>query len=344
MFVYRGSRPGGTGRVLLAAAAFAGLTAFAFAQASGPDYFKIIDLKTDDNVNVRSEPNANAKIVGKIPENTDGVKNLGCKGGLTAKQWEKANDARKKADARTGWCEVEFKDVKGWVSRRLLVEGSGPKDGPLGQKAETAQEPKQEQQKQEQAEKKPEMPPAPPPKIEPSFDCEKAAKHAEKLICGDNGLAALDLEIARLYAHASDEMNATPGFEGLLEGQRKWLAERNTCFDQECLAEMYVRRVHQLRHGFEATRKPGNRIRSAGPYALRCDGLDVPLAVTVVTTEPAYAYIEWNKSFAVMKKIPSASGVHYDGNFASLRAKGTKASLKLPGSDDNLTCKLETGG
>lgn len=346
MFVYRGSRPEGSGRVLLVAAAFAGLTTFALAQASGPDFFKIADLKTDDNVNVRSEPNANAKIIGKIAKNTDGVKNLGCKGGLTKKQWEKANEARKKADARTGWCEVEFKDVKGWVLRRLLVEGTGSNDGPLEQQAQTPDEQKQEQQKQEQeqAEKKPETPPAPPPKIAPSFDCEKAEKHAEKLVCGDNGLAALDLEIARLYVLASEEMNATPGFEELLDGQRKWLAERNTCFDQECLAEMYVRRIHQLRQGFDAARKPGNRIRSAGPYVLRCDGLDALVGVTVVSTDPAYAYIEWNKTFAVMKKIPSASGVHYDGNFASLRAKGTKASLKLPGHDDNLTCKLETGG
>jgi len=339
MRIFRGERRSLLACAFIVAALAAGSSGTAAAQAGGPEYFRIIDLKTDDNVNVRSEPNANAKVVGRIPKSADGVKNLGCKGGLTAKQWEKANSARKKADARTGWCEVQFKDVKGWISRRLLVEGATPKQETLEQHAQTPEE-----VKQKPVEQKTVTPPPPPEKIPPSFDCDKAEKNAEKMICADYGLAALDREVARLYALASDELNATPGFEALLDGQRKWLAERNTCFDQECLAEMYVRRVHQLRQGFSAARKPGNGSRSAGPYVLRCETLDALVGVTVVTTNPAYAFLEWRDSFVVMKKTQGGPGVHYEGGFAALHARGTKATLKLPGATSELTCKLETGG
>ena len=321
--------------MLWAAAALAGLTVVAFAQAGGPEYFRIIELKTDDNVNVRAQPKADSKVVGKIPKSTDGVKNHGCKGGLTAKQWDKANAARKKEDQRTGWCEVEYKDVKGWLSRRVLVDGTKQEPLDAAQTPETpapATEPKQTA-----------SPPPPPQKIAPSFDCEKAEKNAEKLICGDNGLSALDKEVARLYRLASDALNATPGFETLLDAQRKWLAERNTCFDQECLAEMHVRRVHQIRQSYSAARKMENASRSAGPYVLRCEGLDALVGVTVVTTNPAYAHIEWRNSYLVMKKA-QAPGVQYEGNFGSLRAKGNNAWLKLPSGDAELSCKLETGG
>lgn len=328
-----GARRSAARRVLWAGAALAGLTAFAFAQAGGPEYFRIIELKTDDNVNVRAQPRADSKIVGKIPKSTDGVKNHGCKGGLTAKQWEKASAARKKEDQRAGWCEVEFNDVKGWLSRRLLVDGSGAKQEPL--EATPALE-------TPAAEPKKSASPPPPQKIAPSFDCEKAEKNAEKLICADNGLSALDREVARLYRLASDALNAMPGFETLLDAQRKWLGERNTCFDRECLTEMHVRRIHQLRQSYSAARRVENASRSAGPYVLRCDGLDALVGVTVITTNPAYVHVEWRNSFIVMNKM-TGPGVHYEGNFGSLRAKGNNATLKLPGGDE-LSCKLETGG
>lgn len=334
---FRWSACGSESRAFFAGAALLALTVGAFAQASGPEYFRVIELKTDDNANVRNAPNADSKIVGKIPKSVDGVKNHGCKGGLTPKQWEKASAARKKDHQRAGWCEVEYNGVKGWVSRRLLIEGSGPKDEPLEQ-AQTKEAPPAS------VPELPATPPPPPPKVEPSFDCSKADKHAEKLICEDNGLSQLDREVGRLYALASDGLNATPGFEELLDGQRKWLAERNTCFDQECLTEMYVRRAHQLRQSYSAARKSENKSRSVGPYVLRCDGLDALVGVSVVTTSPAYAHVEWRNSYVVMKKMPAASGVHYEGNFASLRAKGSTAMLKLPSSDTELNCKLETGG
>ena len=47
----------------------------ASAEASGPDYFQI---KADKAVNLYEESDLNAKVIGIIPANTTGLKNLGC--------------------------------------------------------------------------------------------------------------------------------------------------------------------------------------------------------------------------------------------------------------------------
>lgn len=323
-------------RIAIAAFLFsAGLTANAFAQSEGPDYFRITGVQKDDNVNVRRKPNADAKIVGKIPKDADGIKNIGCnRGGLTQKQWDKASAAKKKAAQRRTWCEVEYEGVKGWVSARFLAEGASPSV------------PQQPQPPAAQT------PPAPAPQaavppmqgVMPSFDCAKAEKNAEKLVCGDEGLAALDREVARLYALAADALNATPGFEQLLDTQRKWLEQRNTCFDRDCVAEMYVRRVHQLRMGYADARKPDEKSISFGPLVARCDGIPVPVAVSFVNAAPGYAYVEWTGRFVVLPQVPSGSGTRYEGSFASVATKGEDATIKLPDMTAEAACKLASGG
>lgn len=300
-----------------------------FAQSGEPEYFRITGLKKkDERVNVRKGPNAEAKIVGKIANDTDGIKNHGCKGGLTPKQYAKASEAKKKAAERDRWCEVSFEDVKGWVSGRFLAEGSGPKN-------ETPA-----------AEVKPETQPQQTPPAQttaPSFDCTKAEKTAEKFICSDNELATLDLEVARLYKLASDALNATPGFEGLLTSQRKWLDQRNTCFDRDCVAEINVRRVHQLRQEYKETRVPDGKSVSMGPLLARCESFPVPIAVTYINTEPGYAHLEWLGEYVVVPHVPAGSGVRYEGNFAVFHTKGDQALVKLPSGKGEMNCKLNPG-
>jgi uncharacterized protein len=298
----------------------------AFAQDGDPDYFRITGVKKDDNINVRRQPNADARIVGKIPKDADGVKNLGCnRGGLSEKQWEKASAARKKEAQRKRWCQVEYNDVKGWVSGRFLAEGQGA--------------PKQQA---------PQMAPAPqmtPPAqaIKPSFDCEKAEKNAEKLICADVELASVDRELARVYKIASDAVNATPEFTELLDSQRAWLAQRNTCFDKECVAEISVRRIHQLRQAYAEARQQNNSGISMGPVSVRCDGLQALIGVTFVNSEPGYAYLEWTDRYLVLPNVPAGSGSKFEGSFASFTTQGDNALLTLPGGKE-MKCKVEKVG
>lgn len=305
----------------------------AIAQGDGPDYFRITGLQKADNVNVRSKPDEDAKIVGKIPKNADGIKNLGCnRGGLTQKQWDKASAAKKKAALRKAWCEVEYESVKGWVLSRFLAEGTSPAA------------PQQPETPAAQAAPTPQAAVPPMQGVVPSFDCAKAEKNAEKLVCGDAGLAALDREAARLYALAADALNATPGFEQLLDTQRKWLGQRNTCFDRDCVAELYVSRVHQLRMGYADARKPNDKSISFGPLLARCEGVPVPIALSFVNAEPGYAYVGWTDRFLVLPQVPSGSGTRYEGSFATLATKGEDARIKLPDMAAEAACKLMPGG
>jgi uncharacterized protein len=300
------------------------LASSGFAQDGEPDYFRITNVKKDDNVNVRRQPNADARIVGKIPKDADGVKNLGCnRGGLTEKQWEKAKEARKKDALRRRWCQVEYDGVKGWVSARFLEEDKVP----AKQQAAPAPQPAPVPQ------------PAPATQaIKASFDCEKAEKNAEKLICSDAELAAVDREMARLYKIASDAVNATPDFTELLDGQRAWLLQRNTCFDKECVAEISVRRVHQLRQAYADARKQGGI--SMGPVAVRCDGQQALIGVTFVNSEPGFAYLEWMDRYLVLPHAPGGSSAKFEGSFASFSTQGDDAVMTLPGGKE-MKCKVE---
>jgi uncharacterized protein len=302
------------------------LAPLVLAQSGEPEYFRIVGVKKDDNVNVRRQPNADAKIVGKIPKDADAVKNLGCnRGGLSEKQWDKASEKRKQDALRRRWCQVEYNNVKGWVSARFLeaapAKQAAPQPAP--QPAPTPQ-------------------PAPPAQtIQASFDCAKAEKNAEKLICGDAELAAIDREMARLYKIASDAVNATPDFTELLDGQRAWLLQRNTCFDRECVADISVRRIHQLRHAYADARKQGGI--SMGPVAVRCEGQQALIGVTFVNSEPGYAYLEWAERYLVLPHAPSGSAARYEGSFAQFSTQGDDALVTLPGGKE-MKCKVEKVG
>ena len=100
------------------------------AEADGPDYFRVIDVAADDVLNIRAEPRAGSEKVGEIPPDADGVRNLGCQGGLSFEEYttlsEEEKAARLKANPR--WCRVEYEGVVGWAAGRYLGEGGGAAD------------------------------------------------------------------------------------------------------------------------------------------------------------------------------------------------------------------------
>jgi uncharacterized protein len=85
-------------------------------------------------------------------------------------------------------------------------------------------------------------PPAKPP-VKPSFDCATAKSKWKLLICGDEALAALDMEEdtllrrARAKAVTPDAVNAE---------QDLWISERAACTSAGCLTVAYRRRIRQL--------------------------------------------------------------------------------------------------
>lgn len=96
------------------------------ADASGPDYFRVVDVASNDVLNIRERPTARSSKIGAIPPNGNGIQNLGCQGGLSYAQWEVASAAERQAARKRVWCRIYYRGVNGWVAGWFLAEGSGP--------------------------------------------------------------------------------------------------------------------------------------------------------------------------------------------------------------------------
>lgn len=98
----------------------------AHADADGPDYFQVTGVADNDVLNIREVPEAGARKIGEIPSDGDGIRNLGCQGGMSFAEWETATDAERVAAAQTRWCRVSYGGVEGWAAGWFLAEGSFP--------------------------------------------------------------------------------------------------------------------------------------------------------------------------------------------------------------------------
>lgn len=85
-----------------------------------------------------------------------------------------------------------------------------------------------------------------PGRIGPSFDCGAARTRGEVAICGDQGLAALDRQMANQYNRALS--GASPDQRGLLrDTARRFYAYRDECSSNACIAEAYTERMREIR-------------------------------------------------------------------------------------------------
>lgn len=187
----------------------------------------------------------------------------------------------------------------------------------------------------------------------PSFDCAKAESSAQKLVCTDANLAALDREVDRLFVLARDgkSLSETRRKE-LLAVQRGWIKGVDDCWKSDnlryCVVENYAMRTHQLRQGYAEARSEDDKGISAGPSAMRCMGLDALIGMTYVQSNPASVYAEWLDRGVVMESVPVASGVRYEGSAFDgkyvLWTKGKEAMFELPGNKEALKCTDEPTG
>jgi len=97
----------------------------AFAEADGPDVYRVVGVVAGDVLNMRAEPDPHAEKVGEIPPGADCVRNLGCQGGLTFAEYSTldADGRAKRARENPRWCKVDYKGTTGWVAGRFLAEG-----------------------------------------------------------------------------------------------------------------------------------------------------------------------------------------------------------------------------
>ena len=89
----------------------------------------------------------------------------------------------------------------------------------------------------------------------PSFNCANAATRGEIAVCGDSGLAALDVNMAAQYRRALS--SATPAQRQALQSTRdRFLAYRDRCPDRRCMADAYVGRMREIRDIIEGRWRP----------------------------------------------------------------------------------------
>lgn len=83
----------------------------------------------------------------------------------------------------------------------------------------------------------------------PSFSCHRATWLDEVAICQNVQLAALDRQLAELYAMAMDIYKG--GFKTHVQHtQREWLNQRHGCgIDAKCIDQMYANRLASLGDG-----------------------------------------------------------------------------------------------
>lgn len=92
----------------------------------GPDFFAVVGVAADDVLNVRSLPSADARKVGELPPNADGIHYDFCVGEWTYQEWTEMSDAERDAAARLRWCRIAWNGVEGWAAGRFLGEGDPP--------------------------------------------------------------------------------------------------------------------------------------------------------------------------------------------------------------------------
>jgi uncharacterized protein YecT (DUF1311 family) len=85
--------------------------------------------------------------------------------------------------------------------------------------------------------------PPPPPAIRASFDCTTPGSAAERIVCSDGQLAALDVKMAQMYQQGLRSVSDPNAFRG---EQQVWLSQRDVCTDKPCLAASYDERIKEL--------------------------------------------------------------------------------------------------
>lgn len=139
-----------------------------------------------------------------------------------------------------------------------------------------------------------------PAVVPPSFDCAKAASEAEKLVCGDVELAALDRQLAARYGETKGADPAT---------QRGWVKGRDDCWKaqdpRQCVQEAYKTRLVEL-----ALAAPGAVVPT--PVAYRCSGSSAPFTMAYYNDlDPEAAVMTLGKDRAIVFPQPAASGARY---------------------------------
>lgn len=145
----------------------------------------------------------------------------------------------------------------------------------------------------------------------PSFDCtKKLTSSVEQRICADPKLAALDRQMADVYAAATAKATDADA-QSLAALQRGWIKGRNDCWKSvdvpACVETSYRQRIAELQARYRLLAPVGT-----GRY--QCPGTP-PREATAefFETDPPTALVDFAGATQLMYVAPSGSGARYTG-------------------------------
>lgn len=172
----------------------------------------------------------------------------------------------------------------------------------------------------------------------PSYDCTTPTLSSiESLICQDETLAALDRQLASIYAQAL--VKAHDQHPPILKAeQRGFIKGRDDCWKstdkKQCVIDNYQTRMVELQARYRL-------VESTGPVFYRCD--DTPAKEVVVTyfdTQPPSLIAELGDSSSLMTIQPSGSGARYQGRNEQLWEHHGQASITWGYNATPMHCTL----
>jgi uncharacterized protein len=178
---------------------------------------------------------------------------------------------------------------------------------------------------------------------ETSFDCSKATHAIEKLVCGDDQLAALDVTLAQDFKKAMGQIGSADQ-AALRTAQEKWIEARNACAkDAEpkaCALTSYKTRIAVMgaMYGFAPM--------GTGTFVFTCnDAAKTSFYATFFQTDPSTVNLVKRppapKEAVTLLQGMSGSGARYEGNNGLVFwNKGNDAQVEWP-AGTNMNCSTD---
>ena len=172
----------------------------------------------------------------------------------------------------------------------------------------------------------------------PSFECsQKLTSSVEQRICKDPKLAALDRQLADVYAAAQAKATEADK-QALTASQRGWIKGRNDCWKNTdvpaCVAVAYHDRISELQARYALIPAVGTgRYLCAGPPAQE-------LTAEFFETDPPTAMIQFSGATQFMRVARSGSGARYAGGNRQFWEHQGVATLRWNASGKELSCPM----
>ena len=159
-----------------------------------------------------------------------------------------------------------------------------------------------------------------------AVDCAQPANEAQKIICGDPTLKALDAKMGTLYAEAFKGASSS-GKNEIASEQRRWIMSRDGCSKDKdvtrCITAAYTARNQLLSAYVSKAAKPGG----AEPVTFTCDD-KTTLSISFITGATPQARVRQGEQFWTLPQVRSGSGARFAKGNVSVWNKGKEVTFQ----------------